>query len=193
VSNIFKDRELGVIKANERGVAEAGAAGGVGCFDVGNFCEIAGCRSAGSNGCISSEATSGGEASACLRTFYCGTFSLWLLSIVMSATKFESPVYEGGLMGSRFKDRELGAIKADERGGAKAGAAGGVGCFDVCNFCDGVGCLSAGPNSVISSEATSGGEASACLRAFCCGTFSLWLLLIVLLELNSNLLFARVG
>jgi len=39
-------------------------------------------------------------------------------------------------VGSRFKDRELGAIKADERGGAEAGAAGGVGCFDVGNFCE---------------------------------------------------------
>ena len=72
----LKVGELGAIKADERGGANAGAAGGVGCFDVGNFCEIAGCRSAGSNGCISSEATSGGEASACLRAFCCGTFSL---------------------------------------------------------------------------------------------------------------------
>ena len=47
----------------------------------------------------------------------------------MSATKFESPVCEGGFMGSRFKDRELGAIEADERGVAEAGAAGGVSCF----------------------------------------------------------------
>jgi len=38
---------------------------------------------------------------------------LWLLSIVLLATKFESPVCEGGLMGSRFKDRELGAIEAE--------------------------------------------------------------------------------
>jgi len=59
----FKDRGLGAIKADERGGAEAGAAGGVGCFDVGNCCEIAGCRSAGSHGIISSEATSGGEVS----------------------------------------------------------------------------------------------------------------------------------
>jgi len=83
-------------------------------------------------------------------------------------------------MGSRFKDRELGALEADERGGAEAGAACGVGCLDVGNFCEGAGCRSAGPNGVISSEATSGGEASTCLRAFCCGTFSSWLLLIVL-------------
>ena len=116
----FKDRGLGAIKADERGGAGAGAAGGVGCFDVGNFCEIAVCQSAGSNGSISSEATSGGEASACLRAFCCCTFSLWLLSIVLSATKFETPVCEGGLMGSRFKDRELGAIEADKRGGAEA-------------------------------------------------------------------------
>ena len=40
-------------------------------------------------------------------------------------------------MESRFKDRGLGAIKVDERGGAEAGAAGGVGCFDVGNFCEG--------------------------------------------------------
>ena len=45
-------------------------------------------------------------------------------------------------MGSRFKDRGLGAIKADERGSTEAGAAGGVGCFDVGSFCDGVGCQS---------------------------------------------------
>ena len=43
-------------------------------------------------------------------------------------------------MGSRFKDRELEEIETDERGGAEAGAAGGVCCFDVGNFCDGVGC-----------------------------------------------------
>jgi len=43
-------------------------------------------------------------------------------------------------MRSRFKDRELGAIEADERGGAEAGAAGGVRCFDVGSFCDGDGC-----------------------------------------------------
>jgi len=95
---------------------------------------------AGSNCIISSETTNGGEASACLWAFYCGTFSLWLLLIVLSATKFESPVCEGGLMGSRFKDRELEEIETDERGGAEAGAAGGVCCFDVGNFCDGVGC-----------------------------------------------------
>jgi len=122
----IKDRGLGAIKSDERGGAEAGAAGGVGCFDIGNFCEIAGCRSAGSNSVISSEATSGGEASACLRTFCCSTFSMWLLSIVLLATKFEYPVCGGRLMGSRFKDRELGAIEVDERGGAKAGAAGGA-------------------------------------------------------------------
>jgi len=57
-----------------------------------------------------------------------------VLSIVLSASKFESPVCEGGLMGSRFKDRELGAIEATERGGAEAGAAGGV------SFCDDAGC-----------------------------------------------------
>ena len=67
------------------------------------------------------------------------TFSLRLLSIVVLTTKCESPVCEGGLVGSRFKDRELEAIKADERGGAEAGAAGGVGCFDVGNFCEGAG------------------------------------------------------
>jgi len=43
-------------------------------------------------------------------------------------------------MGSRFKDRELGEIKADERGGAEADAAGWVGCFDVGNFYEGAGC-----------------------------------------------------
>jgi len=173
VGSRFKDRELEAIKADERGGARVGAAGGVGCFDVGNFCEIAGCRSAGSNGVISSEATSGGEASACLRAFSCGTFSLWLLLIVLLATKCESPLCEGGLVGSRFKDRELEAIKADERGGAEAGAAGGVGCFDVGNFCKIAGCQSTDSNGIISSGATSVGEGSACLRAFCCGTFSL--------------------
>jgi len=76
-------------------------------------------------------------------------------------------------MGSRFKDRGLGEIKSDERGGAEAGAAGGVGCFDIGSFCEIAG-QSASSNSVISSEATSrGGEASACLQAFFCGTFSL--------------------
>jgi len=167
VGSRFKDRELGAIKADERGGAEAGATGGVGCFDVSNFCEIAGCRLAGSNGIISSEAMSGGEASACLRAFCCGTFSLWLLSIVLLATKFKSPVCKGGLMGSKFKDRELGEIKADARGDAEAGAADGVGCFDVGSFCEGAGCRLADSISGISSEATSSGEASACLRAFC--------------------------
>ena len=123
----FRDRGLRTIKIDERGGAEAGAAGGVGC--VRHW--YAWCRSAGSNGVIPSEATSGGEASACLRAFCCGTFSLWFLLIVWSATKFESSVCEGGLAGSRFKDRELGAIEADERGGAELGAAGGVSCFDV--------------------------------------------------------------
>ena len=94
----FKDRGLGAIKVDERGGAEAGAADGVGCLDVGNLCGMAGCRLAGPNGVISSETTSGGEAGACLRAFCCGTFFLWLLSIVLSATKFESPVCEGGLM-----------------------------------------------------------------------------------------------
>ena len=134
----FKGRVLGAIKVDERGGAKAGAAGGVGCFDVGKFCEIARCRSAGPNGVISSNTTSGGEACACLRAFCCGTcgtFFLWLLSIVLSATKFESPVCKGGLMGSRFKDTELRAIEADERGGTETGAAGGVGCLDVGNFC----------------------------------------------------------
>ena len=78
---------------------------GVGCFEVGSFCKGAECRSAGSNGVISSEATGGGQASACLRAFCCGTFSLCLLSIVLSATKFESPVCEGGFMGSFFNLR----------------------------------------------------------------------------------------
>jgi len=131
----FKDKRLGAIEADERGGAKAGAAGGVGCFDVGSFCEGAGCRSAGSNGIISSEATSGGQASACLRAFCCGTFS----SIVLSATKFESSVCEAELMGSRFKDRGLGEIEADERGGAACR----VGCFDVGSFCEGAGCRSA--------------------------------------------------
>jgi len=70
-------------------------------------------------------------------------------------------------MGSRFKDRGLGTIKADERGGAEVGATGGVGCFDVGNFCEIAGCRSAGSNGIISSEATRSGEASACLRACC--------------------------
>jgi len=42
-------------------------------------------------------------------------------------------------MGSRFKNRGLRAIEADERGVAEAGTAGGVGCFDVGSFCDGAG------------------------------------------------------
>jgi len=147
----FENRGLGAIEADERGGTEAGAAGGVGCFDVGSFCEIAGRRSAGSNGVISSEATSVREASACLRAFCCGTFSLWLLSIVLSANEFDSPVCEGGLMGRRFKNRGVGSIEADERGGAEADAAGEVGCFDVGGFCDGAGYRSADSNGVISS------------------------------------------
>ena len=77
-------------------------------------------------------------------------------------------------MRNRFKDSELGEIKADERGGAKVGAAGWVGCFDVGSFCDGVGCRSADSNDGISSEATSCGEASACLRAFCSTESGYW-------------------
>ena len=85
----------------------------------------------------------------------CDTTSLWLLLIVLSATKFESPVCEGGFLGSRFKKRGLGAIEADGRGGAEAGAAGGVGCFDVGIFCEGAGCRLADSKGGISSEATS--------------------------------------
>ena len=48
----MKDRGLGAIKVDEREGAEAGAAGGVGRFDVGNFCGIAGCRLAGPIGNI---------------------------------------------------------------------------------------------------------------------------------------------
>jgi len=113
---------------------------------------VQGCRLAGSNGIISSEATSGGEVSACLRAFCCGALSLWLLSFVLLATNFESPVCEGGLMGSRFKNRGLGAIEADERGGAEVGTAGEVDCFDVGGFCDGAGCRLADSNGVISSD-----------------------------------------
>jgi len=57
-------------------------------------------------------------------------------------------------MGSRIKDRELGASETDERGGAEAGAAGGVGCFDVGSFCDGAGCRSADSNSARHSRET---------------------------------------
>ena len=84
------------MKVDERECAEAGAAGGVGYFDVGNFCGISGCRLAGPNGVISSETTSGGETGACLLVFCCGTFFLYLLSLVWSATKFESPSSERG-------------------------------------------------------------------------------------------------
>ena len=139
MGNRFKNRRLRAIETDERGGAVAGAAGGVSCFNVSSFCEGAGCRSAVSNSIISSEATIDGEASACLRAFCCGTF-LWLLSIVVLETKFESPVCEGGLMGSRFKDTELGAIETDKRGGAEEGAAGGVSCFNAGSFCDGAGC-----------------------------------------------------
>jgi len=44
---------------------------------------------------------------------------LWLLLIVLLATKFESPVCEGGLMGRKFTNRELGEIEADNRGSTK--------------------------------------------------------------------------
>jgi len=49
---------MGAVEADARGGAEAGAAGGDGCFDIGSFCNGAGCRSADYNGCISSEAMS---------------------------------------------------------------------------------------------------------------------------------------
>ena len=58
-------------------------------------------------------------------------------------------------MESRFKDRGLRAIKADEREGAEAGAAGGVGCFHVGSFCHGAWCQSADSNGHISSDAMS--------------------------------------
>ena len=56
---------------------------------------------------------------------------------------------------SRFKDRGLGTIKVDERGGAEAGAAGGVGCLTsvASAMAQGIDCTS--------SEATSGGKAGA--------------------------------
>jgi len=76
-------------------------------------------------------------------------------------------------MRNRFKDRELREIEADERGGAEAGAAGGVGCFDVGNFRDGAGCRSADSNGGISSE-TSSVETSACLRALCSSESGYW-------------------
>ena len=96
-------------------------------------------------------------------------------------------------MGNKFKDIEVGTIETDERGGAEAGAAGGVGCFDVGNFCEIAGCRSAGSNSVISSEATGGGE-----RARVCGSstavpFPCDYCRLSCRQLNSNLLFARVG
>jgi len=75
---------------------------------------------------------------------------------------------------NRFKNRGLGAIDADERGGAEVGSADRVGCFYVVIFCDGAGCRSADSNSCISSEATSDGEASACLRAFCSTESGCW-------------------
>ena len=34
----------------------------------------------------------------------------------------------------------MGAVEADARGGAEAGAAGGVSCLDVGKFCEGAGC-----------------------------------------------------
>jgi len=57
-------------------------------------------------------------------------------------------------MGSRFKNRGVGSIEADERGGAEAGAAGEVDCCDVGGVCDGAGCRLADFNGGISSEAT---------------------------------------
>jgi len=53
-------------------------------------------------------------------------------------------------MGSRFKNRGVGSIEADERGSAEAGAAGEVDCFDIIGFCDGAGYRSADSNGVIS-------------------------------------------
>jgi len=49
----------------------------------------------------------------------------------------------------------MGSIEADERGGAKAGAAGEVDYFDVSGFCDGAGYRSADSNGGISSDAIS--------------------------------------
>ena len=58
-------------------------------------------------------------------------------------------------MGSRVENRGVGSIKADKRGGAKAGAAGEVDYFDVSGFCDGAGYRSADSNGGISSDAIS--------------------------------------
>ena len=96
-------------------------------------------------------------------------------------------------MGSRFKTRGLGAIEADERGSAEAGTAGEVSCFDVGSFCEGAGCRSAGSNGVISSEATSGGEASGCFGPSAAAPFPCGCCRLSCRQLNSNLLFARVG
>ena len=41
---------------------------------------------------------------------------MWLLLIVLSATKFESPVCKGGSMGSRFKDRDESNRSRRKRG-----------------------------------------------------------------------------
>ena len=59
------------------------------------------------NGVISSEATSGGEASTCLRAFCGGTFSLWLLLIVLSANKFESPVLPLGNVLRMYREMDI--------------------------------------------------------------------------------------
>ena len=75
---------MGAIEVDKRGGAEAGTAGGVVCFNVGSFCDGAGCRSAGSNGSISPEVTSDGEASACLRLLQHGKRVLERLSNVLS-------------------------------------------------------------------------------------------------------------
>ena len=73
-----------------------------------------------------------------------GTFSSWLLSTVVLATKFDSPVCVlwSGVLWSRFKDRGMGTIEADGRRGADAGAAGRVDCVDISSFCDVAGCRS---------------------------------------------------
>jgi len=76
--------------------------------------------------------------------------------------------------GKQIQKWRDGSIQKRERGGAKAGAAGDVGCVDVCSFCEGVGCRSSDSNGIISSQATSNGEASASLWVFCSMESGCW-------------------
>ena len=59
---------MGTIEPDGKKGADAGAAGRVDCVDIGNFCDVAGCRSVDSSCSILSETTSDRESSLSLRS-----------------------------------------------------------------------------------------------------------------------------